>query len=52
MLADEFVVGLLPGGAVGSLLAHRVEGPTLREVFGWFLVAFGLFFTSYRIMHG
>jgi uncharacterized protein len=51
-LAGEFAVGLLPGGAVGSRLAHRVQGPVLRKAFGWFLIAFGMFFTSYRVAGG
>ncbi len=51
-LAGEFAIGLLPGSAVGSRLAHRVEGPTLRKAFGWFLVAFGVFFTIYRLVRG
>ena len=49
-LAGEFAVGLLPGSAAGSQLAHRVQGPTLRKAFGWFLVAFGLCFTSYQVV--
>ncbi len=48
-LAGEFALGLLPGSVTGSRLAHRVQGPTLRRAFGLFLVAFGLFFTAYRI---
>jgi uncharacterized membrane protein YfcA len=51
-VAGEFTVGLLPGSAVGSRLAHRLEGPTLRRAFGWFLVGFGLFFTIYRLVLG
>ena len=51
-LAGEFAIGLLPGGAVGSRLAHRVQGPVLRKAFGWFLIAFGLFFTIYRVLGG
>ena len=51
-LAGEFAVGLLPGGAVGSRLAHRVQGPVLRKAFGWFLIAFGMFFTIYRVAGG
>ena len=51
-LACEFAVGLLPGGAVGSRLAHRVQGPVLRKAFGWFLIAFGMFFTIYRVAGG
>ncbi|MGH9122887.1 MAG: sulfite exporter TauE/SafE family protein, partial [Acidimicrobiales bacterium] len=49
-LAGEFAVGLLPGSALGSRLAHRVQGPTLRRAFGWFLVAFGAAFTIYRVV--
>lgn len=48
-LAGEFALGLLPGSAAGSRLAHHVHGPTLRRAFGVFLVAFGLFFSAYRI---
>lgn len=48
-LAGEFAAGLLPGSATGSQLAHHVQGPVIRRAFGWFLVAFGLSFTIYRI---
>ena len=51
-LAGEFAVGLLPGSAVGSRLAHRFEGPALRKAFGWFLVTFGLLFTIYQAVRG
>lgn len=51
-LAGEFALGLLPGGVAGSRLAHRVQGPVLRKAFGWFLVAFGVFFTIYRVAAG
>lgn len=47
--AGEFAAGLLPGGVAGSQLAHRVRGPVLRKAFGWFLVAFGVSFTIYRV---
>lgn len=50
VLGGEFAAGLLPGSVVGSRLAHRIQGPTLRQAFGWFLVAFGLFFTAYRLI--
>jgi len=49
LLAGEFALGLLPGSAAGSRLAHHVHGPALRRAFGLFLIAFGLFFTAYRI---
>ena len=52
VLAGEFAIGLLPGSATGSQLAHHVQGPVIRRAFGWFLVAFGLFFTIYRIAAG
>jgi uncharacterized protein len=52
VLAGEFAAGLLPGSAGGSQLAHHVQGPVIRRAFGWFLVAFGLFFTIYRIVAG
>lgn len=51
-LAGEFAAGLLPGSVVGSRLAHRIQGPTLRRAFGWFLVAFGVGFTLYRVLAG
>ena len=50
VLAGEFAAGLLPGSALGSRLAHRLQGPTLRRSFGWFLIAFGLLFTTYRLV--
>ena len=40
---------LLPGSLVGGRLAHRFDGPDVRRVFGWFLVAFGVLFTAYRL---
>jgi uncharacterized protein len=49
-VATPFAAGLLPGSAAGSRLAHRVEGPTLRRAFGWFLIVSGAFFTAYRLM--
>lgn len=48
-LAGEFAAGMLPGSAIGSRWAHRIQGATLRLAFGWFLVGFGLFFTAYRV---
>jgi uncharacterized membrane protein YfcA len=50
VLAGEFAAGLLPGAALGSRFAQRLEGATLRLAFGWFLVAFGLGFTIYRVL--
>lgn len=51
-IAGEFALGLVPGSATGSRFAHRVEGTALREAFGWFLIAFGVFFTIYRVVRG
>jgi uncharacterized protein len=50
VLAGEFAIGLLSGVVIGSRLAHRIQGPVLRQAFGWFLVAFGLFFSIYRVV--
>ena len=52
LLAGELALGLLPGSAVGARLAHRIEGPQLRDAFGWLLVAFGVSFTIYRVLGG
>jgi uncharacterized protein len=49
-VAGEFGVGMLPASLVGGRLAHRIEGPVVRRAFGWFLVAFGTFFTVYRAL--
>ncbi len=49
-LAAEFALGQLPGSAIGSHFAHHVQGQVIRRAFGWFLVAFGLFFTIDRII--
>ncbi len=48
-VSAEFAGGLLPGSVVGGQLAHRIAGPALRRAFGWFLIAFGLGFTLYRL---
>jgi hypothetical protein len=48
-LAAKFAVGAVPGAVVGSRLAHRVDGPTVRRAFGWFLVVFGVAFVVYRL---
>lgn len=50
VLAGEFALGQVPGSAVGSQFAHHVQGPVTRRAFGWFLIAFGLFFTIDRIV--
>jgi uncharacterized membrane protein YfcA len=47
-VAALFACGQIPGGAIGSRFAQRVEGPKLRHAFGWFLVVFGVAFTAYR----
>ena len=48
-LAGQFAAGAVPGALVGGRQAHRVEGPVVRRAFGWFLVAFGVAFTVYRL---
>lgn len=49
-IAATFAGGLLPGAVGGGLLAQRLPGPTVRRIFGLFLIAFGLFFTVYRLI--
>ncbi len=49
-LAGEFALGQIPGSAAGSQFAHHVQGPVIRRAFGWFLVAFGLFFVIDRLV--
>ncbi len=49
-LAGEFALGQVPGSAAGGLFAHHVQGPVTRRAFGWFLIAFGLFFVIDRII--
>jgi uncharacterized protein len=49
-LAGEFALGQVPGSAAGSRFAHHVQGPVIQRAFGWFLVAFGLFFVIDRIV--
>ncbi len=49
-VAAAFGAGLLPGGAIGSHFAQRFAGPWVRKAFGYFLIAFGTFFTIYRIV--
>lgn len=51
-VAAELSVGLIPASVVASRYAQTVEGPTLRRAFGLFLVAFGTFFTVYRLIYG
>ncbi len=49
-LAGEFALGQVPGSAAGSQFVHHVRGPVIRRAFGLLLVAFGLFFTTERIV--
>ncbi len=49
-LAGAFALGQVPGSAVGGQFAHHVQGPVTRRAFGWFLIAFGLFFVIDRII--
>ena len=42
--------GQVPGSIAGSQLSKRVRGVGVaRRAFGWFLIAFGLAFTAYRL---
>jgi uncharacterized membrane protein YfcA len=49
-IAAYLTAGLLPGSVIGGRLAHRFEGPDVRRAFGWFLIAFGVLFTGYRLI--
>jgi uncharacterized protein len=49
-VAAQFAAGLLPASLAGGHLAHRIKGPVVRVAFGWFLIAFGGFFTVYRAL--
>jgi uncharacterized membrane protein YfcA len=48
-VAGAFAGGVVPGSFIGGRVAHRIEGPTLRKYFGWFLIAFGVAFVAYRL---
>jgi uncharacterized membrane protein YfcA len=48
-IAAAFTGGVLPGSLLGGRVAQRIEGPTLRKYFGWFLIAFGVAFVAYRL---
>lgn len=49
-VAAWFAVGVLPTSVIGAQLAKRFTGSSLRKGFGWFLIAFGVFFTVYRVI--
>jgi uncharacterized membrane protein YfcA len=49
-IAGYLTAGLLPGSVIGGRLAHRFEGPDVRRAFGWFLIGFGVLFTTYRLV--
>ncbi len=49
-VSAALAAGLLPGGFLGGHLAQHIHGPTLQRAFGWFLIAFGVLFTIYRLI--
>jgi uncharacterized membrane protein YfcA len=46
----RLAAGQVPGSAVGSQFAHHVQGAVTKKASGWFLIAFGLFFTIDRLV--
>ena len=49
-LAGLMTIGALPASVMGSTLTHRVGGPVLRRTFAWFLIGFGVIFTTIRLL--
>ena len=42
-LALCLALGALLGAVIGSILASKVEAPLLRKIFGFFLIAMGIY---------
>ncbi|MDQ1397725.1 MAG: uncharacterized protein QOG64_2984 [Acidimicrobiaceae bacterium] len=51
-VALAFGGGLVPASLAGAHAATRIAGPGQRRAFGLFLIAFGVFFTGYRLLLG
>ena len=49
-VAGAFALGAVPASAASGRLAHHVTATTLRQGFGWFLVACGIAFVVYRLI--
>jgi len=49
-VALAFTLGLLPASLAGAHLSDRLAGGRQRQAFGWFLIVFGLTFTTYRVV--
>jgi uncharacterized protein len=47
-IAAAFAAGAIPSAFIGGQLSRRIEGPTARRAFGWFLVLSGTAFVVYR----
>jgi uncharacterized membrane protein YfcA len=50
VVAGEFAGGLLPASLISAHLSSRLPTGSQRKAFGYFLVAFGLSFTLYRLI--
>lgn len=48
----QFGAGLLPASLLGSHWSSRFAAGSQRRAFGWFLIAFGVCFTLYRLVSG
>jgi uncharacterized membrane protein YfcA len=51
-IAAAFAGGAIPSAFVGGQLSRRIEGPTARRMFGWFVVVSGAAFVVYRALSG
>ena len=49
-VAGAFALGAVPASAASGRLPHHVTATTLRQGFGWFLVACGIAFVVYRLI--
>lgn len=49
-VAGAFALGAVPTSFVSGRLAQRVTSSSLKQAFGWFLVASGIAFVLYRLL--
>jgi uncharacterized membrane protein YfcA len=49
-VSAPFAAGLLPASALGAHWSNRFAAGAKRRAFGWFLAAFGLAFSIYRVL--
>jgi len=48
-VAAAFAAGAVPASAISARAAQRVTGNSVRNAFGWFLIASGVAFCVYRL---